>query len=405
MWYVGIDWADDHHDAVVIDDAGTRVAATRVPHTSDGIAALVAFLHGIGDVDTHPAHLACVVETNRGLLIAALLDAGVLVYPVNPTTVDRQRKPSGAKTDAIDAYLLARTGRSDLADLRRLTPDSPLVAELKLLTRDQDGLIQGQTRLVNQLTACLKAYYPVALELFGKLHQGATLAFLRAFPTPDAAREADVELIAAILTAAHYATAQAKAHEIWQCVRRPQLTADPIITRAKARLMLTLAAQLQVLVAEIAAYDREISRVFAQHADSAAFASLPRAGKRLAPRLLAEWGDDRGRYADAASVQALAGISPVVVQSGNYASVHKRYACSKPLRNALHQFAWQSTLQDDWANAYYRRKRREGKSHTKAVRALANQWVRIIYALWRKREAYDPAVFVAAQQAHAPRAA
>ena len=405
MWFVGIDWANDHHDAVVIDDAGKRVAATRVPHTSDGIAALVAFLRGIGDVDAHPAHLACVVETNRGLLIAALLDAGVSVYPVNPTTVDRQRKPSGAKTDAIDAYLLARTGRSDLADLRRLTPDSPLVAELKMLTRDQDGLIQGQTRLVNQLTACLKAYYPVALELFGKLHQGVTLAFLQAFPTPDEARAATAERIAAVLTAARYATAQVKGHEIHQRMRLPQLTADPVVTRAKARLMLTLTAQLQVLVTDIAAYDREIIRVFAQHADSNAFASLPRAGKRLAPRLLAEWGDDRGRYADAASVQALAGTSPVVFQSGNYASVHKRYACSKPLRNALHQFAWQSTLQEDWANAYYRRKRREGKSHTKAIRALANQWVRIIHALWHKRETYDPTIFVAAQQAHAPRAA
>ena len=231
------------------------------------------------------------------------------------------------------------------------------------------------------------------------------LAFLRTFPTPDEARAATVERIAAILTTVRYATAEAKAHEIWQRVQQPQLTADPIVTRAKARLVLTLTAQLQVLVTDIAAYDREISRVFAQHADSAAFASLPRAGKRLAPRLLTEWGDDRGRYADAASVQALAGTSPVVVQSGNYASVHKRYACSKPLRNALHQFAWQSTLQEGWANAYYRRKRREGKSHTKAVRALANQWVRIIHALWCKREIYDSAVFVAAQQAHARRAA
>ena len=48
---------------------------------------------------------------------------------------------------------------------------------------------------------------------------------------------------------------------------------------------------------------------------------------------------------------------------------------------------------------------REGKSHTVAVRALANQWVRLIYALWRKREAYDPVVFLVARQAHASRAA
>ena len=40
-----------------------------------------------------------------------------------------------------------------------------------------------------------------------------------------------------------------------------------------------------------------------------------------------------------------------------------------------------------------------------AVRALANQWVRIIYALWVKHEAYDATIFLAAQQTHAPRAA
>ena len=183
MWYAGIDWADRHHDAVVIDDTGQRVAALRVEHSAAGLAKLTDFLRRIGAVAEHPEQLACIVETNRGLLIAALLEAGLAVYPVNPKTVDQRRKPSGAKTDAIDAHLLARTGRSDLPDLRRLVPDHPLVAELKLLTRDQDGLIQGQTRLVNQLTACLNAYYPAALTLFTKLHQPSALALLRAFST------------------------------------------------------------------------------------------------------------------------------------------------------------------------------------------------------------------------------
>jgi len=169
--------------------------------------------------------------------------------------------------------------------------------------------------------------------------------------------------------------------------------------------MLTLAAQLRVLLPEIAAYDDEITRLFRLHSDSRAFASLPRAGQRLAPRLLAEWGDERGRYTGAASVQALAGTSPVPFQSGNFAKAHRRYACNKPLRNALQQFAWQSTQKEAWALAYYQRKRREGKSHSMAVRALANQWVRLIYAVWSKRETYDPATFLTAQQAHAPRAA
>jgi transposase len=417
MWYAGIDWADQHHDAVVIDAAGQRVATRRVAHTAEGLAELTTLLRGIGDVASHPEHLACIVETSHGLLIAVLREAGLAVYPVNPKTVDRHRKPAGAKTDAIDAYLLARTGRSDLADLRRLTPDSPVITELKVLTRDQDTLIQSQTRLVNQLTACLKAYYPVALDLFGKLHQPTTLAFLQAFPTPAQARAATVEQLAAVLTATGHPQAPTKAVHIAQQLQPPQLVAGPVLTRARARLMLTLVAQLQVLVPQIAAYDAEITRLFLTHSDSrafaSAFASLPRAATRLAPRLLAEWGDDRRRYETAASVQALAGTAPVAVQSGKFSAVHRRYACSKPLRNAcskplrnaLHQFAWQSTRKEPWALAYYQRKRREGKSHSMAVRALANQWVRLIYALWRKHETYDAAVFLAAQQAHGARAA
>jgi transposase len=79
-----------------------------------------------------------------------------------------------------------------------------------------------------------------------------------------------------------------------------------------------------------------------------------------------------GRYADANSIQTLAGTVPVPSQSGKYAKAHKRFACLKPLRNALHQFAWHSTRQEAWALAYYKRKRAEGKTHRMAVRALAN---------------------------------
>jgi hypothetical protein len=75
--------------------------------------------------------------------------------------------------------LLAKIGRLDLGELRRLEPDNPIVQELKTLTRDQDTLIQTQTRLVNQLTACLKEYYPAALHLFAKLQQRSALVFLQ----------------------------------------------------------------------------------------------------------------------------------------------------------------------------------------------------------------------------------
>src|ERR1700694_4594111 len=175
MWYAGIDWANDHHDALVIDETGHQVGTLRVSHPPAGLAKLNTFLQSIS-ATAPKEQMACIIETTHGLLIAHLLETGWPVYPVNPRTVDRKRSASGAKTDLIDAYLLAKTGRADLADLHRLIPDSEKIAELKLLTRDQDALVQMQTRLINQLTACLKAYYPVSLELFGKLQLGLEMS-------------------------------------------------------------------------------------------------------------------------------------------------------------------------------------------------------------------------------------
>lgn len=404
MWFAGIDWADDHHDAVVIDGDARQVGVRRVTHTPAGLTELTEFLAVITGPE-RKTELACIVETTHGLLIAALLAAGYPVYPVNPKTVERKRGAAGAKTDQIDAYLLAKHGRSEFADLRRLEPDSPLVAELKTLTRDQDSLIQMQTRLVNQLIACLKAYYPVALALFSKLHQRSTLSFLQAYPTPHAAQAASVEQLTSVLKQAGYPTPEPAAAKLVATRKPPFLHADEVTTRTKARLMLALVRQLLPVIEEIAAYDREIERLFLTHADSRLIRSLPRVGKRLAPRLLAELGEDRRRYQNAASLQALAGTSPVPYESGKYAKPHRRYACIKPLRNVLQQCAWQSTQTEAWASDYYQRKRSQGKSHSVAVRALANVWCRIIFALWTKREEYQRATFETAQRRHAPRVA
>jgi transposase len=402
MLYAGIDWADDHHDLVVIDETGRTLGSLRVSHTSTGLTQLHEFLAKFAPERTE---MACIVETSQGLLITTLLDRGWTIYPVNPKTVDRRRNAAGAKTDRIDAYLLAKTGRSDLADLRRLTPDNPIVAELKELTRDQDNLVEMQTRLVNQLTACLKAYYPVALNLFTKLQQTSTLRFLQAYPTLDAAKAATKDELTAVLKLAGHKRAATFAPRIYQKLQEPQLVASPITVRTKSRLMTALVAQLLPLIEQIAAYDKEVEQLFLKHPDSGLWASLPGAGTRLAPRLLAEVGDDRTRYEQPINLQSLAGTSPVLYESGNYSHARRRKACVKPLRNALYQFAWQSTQQEDWALEYYRRKRAEGKSHSVAVRALSNNWLRIMHAMWRNKKPYERATFQTARQTHQARAA
>ena len=126
----------------------------------------------IGGTAERREEMACIIETTHGLLIAALLEAGLPVYPVNPKTVDRHRKPAGAKTDAIAAYLLARTGRSDFADLRRLRPDSALIQELKTLTREEARLIASQTRQVEPTDRLSQDLLPCSFDLVGVRSSG-----------------------------------------------------------------------------------------------------------------------------------------------------------------------------------------------------------------------------------------
>lgn len=402
MFYVGLDWADRHHDLVVLDEAGHRVATRRVAHSPQGLAELKTLLLGIA---SHPEELVCVVETSHGLLITFLLEAGIPVYPVNPQTANRLRKTAGAKTDQIDACLLAKTARFSLPDLRRLSPDSPIITELKTLTRDQDALVVTQTRLVNQLKACLKDYYPAALNLFGKLHKRSALLFLQTYPTAEAAAKASSEEIITLLSKVRYPHPRLAAERIISELQRPALVASESMVRAKSRLMLALVKQLLIVIEEIKGYEEAITALFLTHEDATMWRTLPRAGKRLAPRLLSEWGDDRSRYGDASSIQMLAGTAPVPFQSGNFAKAHKRLACVKPWRNILYQFAWQTTLSQPWAASYYQRKRTEGKSHSMAVRALANVWVRIIFRLWQDRASYQATVFEEAKLVHAKRVA
>jgi hypothetical protein len=71
--FVGDDWAEAHHDVYVCDEAGARLASRRLPEGVQGIAALHELLAGYaGD----PAEVYIGIETDRGLWVQALVEAG-----------------------------------------------------------------------------------------------------------------------------------------------------------------------------------------------------------------------------------------------------------------------------------------------------------------------------------------
>src|SRR3954452_10055238 len=136
MLFLGDDWAEDHQDVEIVDEAGRRLARARLP---EGLAGMER-LHGLiaerlptewADLDPVEAasRVKVGIETDRGPWVQALVAAGYQVFAINPMSVARYRErhsTSGAKSDAGDAHVLAEIVRLDRAHHRPVAGDSEL---------------------------------------------------------------------------------------------------------------------------------------------------------------------------------------------------------------------------------------------------------------------------------------
>jgi transposase len=164
----------------------------------------------------------------------------------------------------------------------------------------------------------------------------------------------------------------------------------------------SIAPQLHSVIDAIARFDQRIGEIFEKNPDAQIFSSFPGAGAALAPRLLAAMGSDRSRFGSSQEIAEYSGIAPVTERSGKKIWIHRRFACAHFVKQSFHEFAAQSILFCDWAHCYYDQKKKEGKSHNSAIRALAYKWIRIIYRCWKDRIPYDEDKYVKALRQSKP---
>jgi len=387
-YYLGVDWADEAHVVWVMSGDGTKIATRTVPHTTDG---MIEWARELDEWRGQSIELWAAIERSDGRVVDFLLDHGVMVYPVNPKALNRARdrfRQSGAKSDPFDARVLADFLRTDHAQLHALHPSSQAAQELKLLADDCQRHIRQQTRLVNQLTMTLKAYYPRALEV-AELTTALARQFLQDFPTPAA--------VAALSErqwqrwARAHRLKHARTQELWEILQQPQLPVPAHVVRAKARLMGSLVGQLSLVVAAVAQYREAIEEFFATIPAAQWARTLP-IGKHgiTAPTLWARLGDAPGRWESFRHLQAHAGAVPVTKRSGKQQRVvHFRFACDKALRSMVDHVAFLSLRSSEWARAYYDQQRGRGHSHYEALRALGAKWLKIIFVMWQRHAPYD----------------
>lgn len=386
--YMGVDWADTAHAVYVEDESGSKILSRRVPHTVDGLREWGRWVderRGAGQ------EVWAAIERPEGRVVDFLLDHGVVVFPINPKVVKELRgrfRMSGAKSDPFDARVLASFLRTDHGHLSALRPSSEAAQELKGLTRDYARHVRQQSRLLNQVTATLKAYYPRGLELCEDLKTEWVRAFLREHPTPEALGRL-TERRWQRWARAHRVRADRTA-PLWEILRQPQLAMPAHVVRVKARLLIALLEQLAVTMGAVQAYAEAVSDFFGGMPGAKWAISLPGGGSgTMVASLYAELGDAPGRWQSFRHLQGCSGTVPVTESSGTLRIVKFRRACNQHLRQAVQQLAFQSLTKSEWARAYYDRCRARGQRHHHALRSLAAKWLKIIFVLWTRELAYD----------------
>jgi transposase len=387
--YIGIDWSEEKHDVTLLNESGVILGQLTMPHTPEGLLKLEEARRQLG-----LAPEACLValETAHHLLIDFLWDSGYhQVYVIPPSVIKSSRGrygQSAARDDRRDSRLIADVLRTDQARLQPWRPDSLLTRQMRAKVSLIHHLTRSQSRLSNRLRAILLRYYPAALDVFSSLKTQIALQFLRRYPTPQAAASLTWAEFEAFALAQGYPNprklpvcfARLQQEQI-QPSQETVLVYQEEVPLLASHLLTTVQAKTQTL--------QEMQTLFGRHPDHEIFASLPGAGKLLAPALLTKFGDDRERFPTPAAVQALAGTCPVTEQSGKRKVIKFRRACDHEFRQIVQQWARCSLAESVWANAYWQQVRPRVGSDNHAYRCLGNRWVAIAWKLWQTQQVYD----------------
>ena len=380
MIFIGVDWAEAHHDVHVQDESGKRLGGGRLPEGVEGIARFheLAARHA-----QEPGEVVIGIETGRGLFVAALIAAGYQVFAVNPMSASRYRdrhSTSGAKSDPGDAKVLADMVRTDRHNHRPVAGDSDLADAVKILARAHQSMIWSRRRQANMLRSGLREFYPAALAAFDDLTSGDAVEVLRAAPTPGAgAALSRAQIAAALRRGGRQRRIDERAVVIQAALRAPQLQAPAPIAAAMGATVSASVSVIAEMTAQITRLEADLAADFELHPDAEVVRSLPGLGTILGARVLGEFGDEPNRYATAKSRKNYAGTSPITRASGTKRVVLARYARNQRLADAIYLWAFAAISASPGARAYYDTRRAAGDTHHAALRALGNRLTGILH--------------------------
>lgn len=403
--WIGIDWGTEEHQVCGVDDTGAKVFEWRVRHTGEDIGDFVERL--LARVDDKAERVAAAIETPHGSIVESLIERGVAAFSINPKQLDRFRDRftvSGAKSDKLDAFVLASTLRTDMRLYRRIELGDPALVELREMVRAREVLVADGTAIGSRLREQIHRYYPQFLKL-GSLYDDHWLCeLLEMAPTPAAVKHLKRPKVESLLR--KHRVRRVTADAVLETLGTKPLSVAPGVVQAASAHVRLLLPALHVNRTQRADCERRIKELMEQMGrDPESDPSTPRKQHRDADILLSVAGlgvvtsatmlteaATAIRDRDYHALRSQTGVAPVSSQTGKQQrpTVKMRRGCNPRLRVAVYHWANVSMQRDARSREHYATLRRAGHTHGRALRGVADRLLKMLVAMLKSGTLYDP---------------
>ena len=391
MYIIGIDIGKNHHEASIVSPEGKQIGhSLRFATTHKGADSLMSFI--FNNIGNSSCIFGMEATGHYWYPIYSFLKArGYTIYVINPIQSDSLRKMyiRQTKNDSIDSFLIAEVIRFGQFTTTSMADENILA--MRQLCRYRDSVISSRTEIKLRISTIMEQIFPEYEKQFSSLWQSTSMGILEKYLTPENIENAPIdELFEIIKDKSHNKLTMKKAISIREAAA--DTFGIKIAQDAFSFQLKQLIDRMNFLDKQIEALDCQILEYYEKF--DCYLHTIPGIGMIAAATILAEIGDIN-RFKSSSALVAFAGIDPTVRQSGEFSSTHNHMSKrgSPYLRHAIFLAATTCSFHISPLNAYYKKKREQGKHHLTATGAVARKLTTIIYAVFRDGKPYEPKKF------------
>ena len=391
MYIIGIDIGKNHHEASIVSPEGKQIGRSlRFATTHKGADSLMSFI--FKNIGNSPCVFGMEATGHYWYPIYSFIKAkGYTIYVINPIQSDSLRKMyiRQTKNDSIDSFFIAEVIRFGQFGTTSMADENILA--MRQLCRYRDSVISSRTEIKLRIGTIMEQIFPEYEKQFSSLWVSTSMGILEKYLTPENIENAPIdELFEIIKDKSHNKLTMKKAISIREAAA--DTFGIKIAQDAFSFQLKQLIDRMNFLDKQIEALDCQILEYFEKF--DCYLHTIPGIGMIAAATILAEIGDIN-RFKSSSALVAFAGIDPTVRQSGEFSSTHNHMSKrgSPYLRHAIFLAATTCSFHNSPLNAYYKKKRDQGKHHLTATGAVARKLTTIIYAVLRDSKPYEPKKF------------